>query len=240
MQLTDIVRGACLWALFMSGAAAAASQTYVYAVEHPTYGNIGSYTETIDTERDVTRIDSELRVAVKVIGIVVHREQASATELWRGTRLASMQTVTEINGARTEVSGAMNRDAFVVTSASGTRTAPAEVAPSDPWMLTGIGHGVIVSTRSGKVECVNVTGGEAAALTVEGMRLATRHFQVDSPSQADRFDIWLDGNGVPVRFRSREKSGDLINFVLVSPDPQADAAPGPRGFAAPRTAPGAG
>lgn len=233
MQLTGIVRGACLWGLFMSGAAGAAPQTYVYAVEHPTYGNIGSYTETIDTEQGVTRISSELRVAVKVIGIVVHREKASATELWRGTRLASMRTVTEINGARMEIDGAMDKNAFVVTSAAGTRTAPAEVAPSDPWVLTGVGRGVIVSTRSGVVEGVNVSGGEPVPITVEGTRLATRHFRVDAASQPDRFDIWLDGNGVPVRFRSREESGDLIDFVLVSPEPQRDAVSEPFRLARP-------
>ena len=218
MRLTGILRGAWLWGLFTSGMAAAAPQTYVYAVEHPTYGNIGSYTETIDKDRDVTRISSVLRVVVKVIGIVVHREDASATELWHGARLASMQTVAKVNGVRMEVSGAMDRNAFLVTSATGTQTAPAEVAPSDPWMLKGIGHGVIVSTRSGLIENVNVTGGEDVALKIEGTSLATHHFRVDASNQPDRFDIWLDGNGVPVKFRSREQ-GDPIDFVLVSSGP---------------------
>ena len=220
----------------MSGAATAAPQTYVYAVEHPTYGNIGSYIETVDTEQGITRINSKLRVAVKVIGIVVHREEASTTELWRGARLAAMRAVTEVNGVRTEVDGAADKNAFVVSSAAGTRTAPAEVEPSDPWALTGIGRGVIVSTRSGIVEGVNVSGGEPGPLTVDGMPVATRHFRVDAANQPNRYEVWLDGNSVPVRFRSREQSGEPIDFVLVSPDPQRDAVSESFGLARPRTA----
>ena len=158
-----------------------------------------------------------------MIGIVVHREEASTTELWRGTRLTAMKAVTEINGTRTEIDGVADKDAFVVSSSAGTRIAPAEVKPSDPWALTGVGRGVIVSTRSGIVEGVNVSGGEAAPLTVEGRRVESRHFRIDAASQPNRYEVWLDGNGVPVRFRSREAPGAPINFVLVSPDSQRGA-----------------
>jgi hypothetical protein len=222
MPLTGFMRSACLCGLFLSGAtAASASQTYVYAVEHPTYGKIGSFIETIDKEAGVTRISTELRVAVKVIGIVVHREDASTTELWQGTRLAAMRAVSEINGKRTEVSGATDKGAFDVSSAAGTQSAPADVKPSDPWVLTGgVGRGVILSTRSGIVEDVNVSGGESDPLKVEGTEVAARHFRIDAASQPDRYEVWLDGNNVPVKFRSREAPGEPIDFVLESTEGQ--------------------
>lgn len=238
MQVNGIVRDVCLWGLFTGGVATAAPQTYVYAVEHPTYGKIGSYTETIDADGGVTRINSHLQIAVKVIGIVVYRHVESASQLWRGPQLESLRTATEINGARMEVSGALGQRGFVVTSAAGTETAPPEVKPSDPWTLRGLGSGVLVSTRSGLIESVNVTGGEAASIIIEGTRLATRHFRVDSATQPDRFDIWLDDNGVPVQFRTRERSGDLVSFIMVSPEPQADALAAP--FAPPRPPRGRG
>src|SRR5262249_41091133 len=125
------------------GGTGAAPQTYVYVVKHPRYGNIGSYTETIDKEPDTTRLSSELRVAVKILGIVVHREETSATAIWRNARLAFVRSVTKINSVRTDVSGAIDRNVFKVQSASGTETAPNGVKPSDPWALTGVGPGVV-------------------------------------------------------------------------------------------------
>ena len=39
---------------------ASAAQTYSYEVEHPTYGDIGTYTDTIERIGDTMRIDTKL------------------------------------------------------------------------------------------------------------------------------------------------------------------------------------
>src|SRR5258708_2714888 len=37
--------------------------TYTYAIEHASYGNIGTFSDTIEQNGDVRKIDSRLRIA---------------------------------------------------------------------------------------------------------------------------------------------------------------------------------
>lgn len=211
---------AILGALSLTSTANAASLTYAYTVEHPFYGDIGTYTTAVDDADGVTRIDSQLRVAVRIMGIVIYREDADRSEVWSGTRLVSFDSVTQRNGQRINVSGEVRENSFIVTSPSGTTVAPADVAPSDPWALKRLGAGVVVSTKSGKVDNVEVTGGEVSWVSLHGTSTPTHHFHVRTDTQPDKWEVWFDEQGVPVKFRSIE-SGTPIDFTIASP-PQAD------------------
>ena len=95
-----------LWVLPILGMLTAAvparaqERAYSYSVVHPLYGTIGTFTESIARSGDTTRIDSHVRVAVRILGIVVHREEADHTEIFRGDRLVSLQSATTTNGTR--------------------------------------------------------------------------------------------------------------------------------------------
>jgi hypothetical protein len=214
----------CVIALggFIAGAApSCAAQVYSYTIEHPTYGEIGSYTDTIEKSGDTMRIDTRLRVAVKVLGIVLHREEADRTELWKGDRLVSFHSVTTTNGKPIEVRGEARDNGFVITSPTGMVVAPANVYTSSPWSTRRPNSGVMMSTKTGRVETVQASGGEQALVPILGSEVATRHYQFISDK---RQDVWLDGSGIPVRFRT-EVAGKPIDFILTH---GAVAALGPR------------
>src|SRR5450755_3809346 len=137
---------------------ASAAQTYSYVVEHPTYGDIGTYADTIEKIGDTLRIDTRLRVAVKVLGIVVHREEADRTEVWRGNRLVSFHGITTTNGKTTEVNGAARDDGFVIISPAGTVVAPGTVYTSSPRSTRLPNSGLIMSTKTGRLESVRAMG----------------------------------------------------------------------------------
>src|SRR5690349_19531849 len=90
-------------------------QTYTYEVEHPQYGNIGTYTDTVTQDGDTRRIDTTLRVAVKVLGITMFREDADRSEVWRHDRLIAFDGVTVTNGKKVEVHGRAHGDGFDIT-----------------------------------------------------------------------------------------------------------------------------
>ena len=89
---------AFIGALAMSGAAHAGQQTYTYAVEHPFYGDIGTYTNTVDDADGIIRMDSQLRVEIRVLGVVVYQQDADRSEVWRDDRLVSFRSVSHKNG----------------------------------------------------------------------------------------------------------------------------------------------
>jgi len=208
-----------LWVLPILGMLTAAvparaqERAYSYSVVHPLYGTIGTFTESIARSGDTTRIDSHVRVAVRILGIVVHREEGDNTEIFRGDRLVSLQSATTTNGTRIDVRGEAQGDHFVVTSPAGVVAAPADIPPSDPWVLKQIGGGTVVSVKTGRIIVTRVTGGEPAKVSLQGVTVATRHFMARGEREQE---IWLNDQDVPIMFRSIE-SGTPIDFVLTSP-----------------------
>jgi Family of unknown function (DUF6134) len=205
--------GLGLVGVLVTGAApASAAQTYSYVVEHPTYGNIGTYSDTVEQSGDTLRIETKLRVAVKILGIVVHREEADRTELWRANRLVSFHGVTTTNGKPFEVRGEAHDNGFVITSPSGTAVAPANIYTSSPWSTRLPNTGVMMSTKTGRIETVHELGSEQTLVPVLGSEVPVRHFQIVTDKHQD---VWLDRSGVPVRFRT-EVAGTPIDFKLAS------------------------
>lgn len=199
------------------GVANATEYSRSYRVEHPRYGNIGTYVYSVAEANGEIRTEAQLRVAVKVLGFLIYRQDADLVETFRGDTLISFQSVTTTNGKPTLVYGVARAGRFYVISTTGIRVAPAGVLPSDPWLLKRIGSGVVVSTKSGKVEDVEVSGGEVESVLLDGTPVPTRHFHVRAGMQPDKWEVWLDSDGSPVKFRSLE-NGIPIDFTFTSMD----------------------
>jgi hypothetical protein len=199
--------------------ALAAQQVYIYSIIHPFYGTIGTFTDTIERTSEVTRIDSRLRVAVSLLGIVVYRQESDITEIMRGARLVSLQSVTEKDGVRVEVHGKAQGSEFLVNATAGAFAGPATIAPSDPWVLKGIGEGTVVFTDTGRIVAVNISGGDYEVISVNGVAVSARHFIVMGDK---RQDVWLDGQEMPIKFRVTEQ-GSQIDFILQDPAAEAGA-----------------
>jgi hypothetical protein len=224
MKLSPTLSCVALLAVCVSPAAAKPPpQVYSYAVTHPIYGAIGTYDRSSDEAEGLTRAVAHLRIAVRVLGVVVRRETADQTEVWRAHRLISFQSLTSTNGRRSTISGAAGGAGFVVTTPSGTETAPADVVASDPWSLDRRGPGAVVSTRTGKVSAVEVTGGDPETLLLHGASVSARHYHVNTAAQPNKWEVWIDPRGVPIKFRSLE-TGGAIDFTLVSAPGAGDVA----------------
>ena len=193
--------------------AGAQGQAYSFSAVHPVYGTIGTFTQSITRGDGVTRIDSRLRVAVRILGIVFHREQGDYTEIFRDDRLVSLQGATITNGVRVDLHGEAQGERFMVTSPTGVVEAPADVVPSNPWLLKEIGVGTVVSVKTGHIIPTRVTGGEPVTISVQGVTVATRHFTAQGERQQE---TWLNDRDVPIMFRSTE-NGTPIDFILTSP-----------------------
>jgi hypothetical protein len=202
----------------------AQERAYSFNVVHSSYGNIGTFTETIARSGGTTRIDTHVRVAVRVLGIVAHRKESDRTEIFQGDRLASFQSTTTTNGARLDVRGEAKGDHFTVTSPAGVADAPRDVLPSDPWVLRDLGVATVVSVETGRIIPTRITGGETVTVSLQGATVATRHFVARGQDQQDpQHEIWLNDHDVPIKFRIID-GGATIDFVLTSPLRDADVA----------------
>jgi hypothetical protein len=200
-------------AVLFAPAAFASQTTYEYHIEHARYGEIGTYVNVVNELGDSAEVHTQLSVAVKILGIVMYREDATRTERWQGDRLVAFDSVTVTNGTKIEVHGEAKGDTFVVTTPSGTIEAPPQVHPLNPWSEQVLDTDVAMSPKSGHVEPVSISGGKLEDVTFDGKDFQLRRYDViGTVHQA----VWLDNKGVAVAFQTVE-DGSPVNFILSRP-----------------------
>lgn len=200
----------CVGALAPTSGRAASPLVFQYQVEHPTYGDIGTFTNTIVKNGATTEVETTVRVAVKVLGATLYRESSDRREYWRGHRLQSFHALTDKDGKTYEVSGQAQGDRFVVNGPDGTFTAPADVQPPNPWSATCLQSDSMLSALSGRVFSAHVIDRGQDVITAAGRQFRAHKYEVDTDR---RHTIWFDDHGVPLKIESTEH-GDPVHLVL--------------------------
>ena len=192
-------------------AAVAAAEVLRYRVTHAIYGDIGTYSNTVEQTDGTTTVLTEAHFKVSLLGIVVHREDAQREERWRGDRLVFFHGVTTKNGQPLEVRGEARGNSFVIASPRGTFTAPADIHPANPWSANFLGSDTMMRVDTGAIEPVRVSGGAETTVTINGATLRTRQYEIDGRT---RYKIWLsETTKVPVMFTVDDDSG-VVTFTL--------------------------
>ena len=196
----------------LAGSAAADTPAeFIYRVSHSVFGEIGTYTNTIEPGRDGTTVQTRAHFEVSMLGVRMHREDAERTERWQGNRLVSFHGVTDKGDGPTEVKGEARGNNFVITSSKdGTITAPASVHPANPWSANFLSSNTMMRPDSGKIEQVRVGSGQETTVKIEGSTVPAVKFEIDGST---RYTVWLDGRGVPVMFVADDDTGK-VTFTL--------------------------
>lgn len=190
--------------------AAAAPMQLTYRVTHSTFGEIGTYINTIEPTSSGTTVLTRAHFVVKMLGVKLYSEDAERTERWRGNRLVSFQGVTSKGNASTAVKGEAEGNNFVISSPQGTIDAPATVHPANPWSPNFLDSHTMMRPDTGRLERVSISGGQETTVTIDGAPVRAQKYEVDGSS---RYTVWLDGQGVPVMFIVDDNSGK-VTFTL--------------------------
>lgn len=213
--------GVCtVFAVPMPQSAHAATKVLTYNVEHPTYGNIGSYTNTVSQNGDGTDVRTDLHIAVKMIGIRMFHQDATREEQWQNQRLVAFRSTTDDNGTNISVTGKADAANFVINSSiNGNLTAPPQVHPSNPWAPFVLKTDTMMSTKTGKLSPVVVKDTGEMMATFDGRPMRVHQWFVDDDKHQV---VWIDERGVVVAFQTEEQ-GKTINFVLKNEAVSADS-----------------
>lgn len=223
-SLSGPTRLACCrpWALALFGillagapagaipAAADTPRQLVYDVKHSVFGNIGTYSNTIETSGAVITIRTAAHFLVKALGVGLHREDAQRVEQWKGDRLIYFSGVTVKNGDTTEIKGQADGNNFVINSPLGTITAPGSIKPANPWSKRSIDSTTMMRVDTGKVEQVKVSGGGETNVSVDGASTTAREYDI---AGSTKYKIWFDQHDIPVMFVVDDDSGE-VTFTL--------------------------
>jgi hypothetical protein len=192
-------------------ASADSPHEFVYEVKHSVFGDIGTYSNLIETSGAIITIKTAAHFLVKAMGVGLHREDAQRVEQWQGDRLLFFHGVTVKNGDTTEIKGQANGSDFVITSPLGTITAPGSVKPANPWSPRSIASTTMMRVDTGKVESVKVSGGGETNVNVDGASTTAKEYDVTGAT--NNYKIWFDQHGTPVMFMVDDDSGK-VTFTL--------------------------
>ena len=160
---------ALLAGLGISGPAAAETPAqFTYRVSHSAFGDIGTYTNTVEPTRDGITVQTRAHFEVKMLGVRMYREDADRTERWQGNRLVSFRGVTDKGDGPAEVKGEARGNNFVITSPQGTITAPASVHPANPWSANFLRSNTMMRPDTGKIEQVRIGAGQETTVKIDG------------------------------------------------------------------------
>jgi hypothetical protein len=196
---------------FLSAAEAAPVQLS-YRVTHSVFGDIGTYTNTIEPSASGTTVQTRAHFQVKMLGVNMYHEDAQRTEHWQGNRLISFNGVTSKGSGSMVVRGEARGNTFVINSPQGTITAPAWVRPANPWSPNFLSSNTMMRPDDGRIERVRISGAEPTVIDIDGKPVRVQKYEVDG---ATRYDVWLDSQGVPVKFAVDDNSGK-VTFTLAS------------------------
>jgi hypothetical protein len=188
------------------------TQQLVYNVQHLKYGKIGTYTNTIEHDGDITTVTTNARLAVSVLGVNLYRQDISRREIWRGNRIVQFHGVTTENGKTVELIGVAQGDHFAMMTPSGTTTAPAKVRIANPWSRQAVEGEMIIAPDSGQLEMITMSSNEQVTLNIGQRQVVTEHIQVLRKGGPGHYDVWLDAKGIPVQFRVVDD--ETITFTL--------------------------
>jgi hypothetical protein len=183
----------------------------VYRVSHSVFGEIGTYTNTVEPSRDGTTVQTRAHFQVSMLGVRIHREDAERTERWQGNRLVSFHGITDKGDGPTEVKGEARGNSFVINSSkNGTIVAPASVHPANPWSANFLSSNTMMRPDSGKLEQVRIGSGQETTVKIDGATVPAVKFEIDGST---RYTVWLDAQGVPVQFVVDDDTGK-VTFTL--------------------------
>jgi hypothetical protein len=202
--------GVLAGALVASTAVAETPAQFVYRVSHSIFGDIGSYSNTVEPSRDGITVQTRAHFEVSMLGVRMYREDAARTERWQGNRLVSFHGVTDKGDGPVEVKGEARGNGFVISSSQGTITAPASVHPANPWSANFLGSNTMMRPDSGRVEQVRIGSGQETTVQIDGATIPAVKFEVDGST---KYTVWLDGRGVPVKFVADDDTGK-VTFIL--------------------------
>jgi len=195
---------------FIFAAAAETPAQFVYRVSHSTFGDIGTYANTVQPTRDGVTVRTQAHFDVSMLGVRMYREDAERTEEWQGNRLVSFRGVTNKGNGPVEVKGEARGNNFLITSSQGTITAPASVHPANPWSANFLGSNTMMRPDSGRIEQVRIGSGRETTVKIDGATISAVKFEIDGST---KYTVWLDSRGVPVMFVVDEDTGK-VTFTL--------------------------
>lgn len=184
--------------------------TYVYSVSHSAHGEVGNFTNVIRQDDGAVVVESRLRIATGIFGVVLYRLKEDRREVWRDGRLVEYESRADDDGTVRVTRGRAAGENFLIDGAAGRIEAPADLRTTNAWSEKTTGATVLMGTQRGELNSVVVKFASADLLEIGSKTVPARHYVISG--NMDRH-IWFDRRGVLVK-QSFPASSGTVSFTL--------------------------
>jgi Domain of unknown function (DUF6134) len=217
--LPSVIGVAFAAVLFASPYPAAGAQYNLdYRVSHSLYGDVGTYSNVVETDGDTTTVTTNLDIKISILGLVAYRRSGHRVETWMGDRLVHFQGTSRLNGKAVELSGAAQGNEFVLTAPNGKVSAPASIRVANPWTANTLNGDTILIPDDGVIRKARLTDVGETPVTIQGRDIRARKYDVALVGTAKHYQVWFDAANTPVMFRVFDSDG-ICTFTLNGPKP---------------------
>ena len=222
--------------LVATGAATvAAADDFPYGSTHSftVYRNgqpIGSHTLAFQNNGDQRAIATAIDFAVKAMGMTVYRYSHRGNEVWKGSRLQSIDTKTDDNGKQytmrahqdgnrltVERQGADSGFASSVNDQGMKRNdtvveaLPANVLPLTHWNLNQVKQSILLNTQYGTPSKIQIANLGRETIKTSTHSIQATHYRYSGDITLDQ---WFDDRGRWVKAAFKAFDGSEIEYIL--------------------------
>ena len=173
---------------------------------------IGRHTVTFLRDGNTLTVRSFLDIAVKFLGLTAFRYTYQSQEVWRGGRLAALDSKIDDNGTPRAVEAKEEDGKLKVTGPDTHETVSRPILPSTHWDAQVIDATRVLNTLNGKIDDVKLVPLGKDTVPVGSGERAAMHYRYAGEIKAES---WYDSQGHWVKLRFPGTDGSIIDYVCV-------------------------
>ncbi len=154
---------------------------------------IGEHRFRLQAEGEQSRLTSEARFDVKVLGFTVYHYRHTAVEHWRGACLVSLVSTTDDDGTASQVHLAAADERGAMHVAATAPTLDGCVMSFAYWHPAMRAQTRLLNAQTGKLEAVHVEPLAETRIEVHGEPVAAHGYRISGASRP--VDVWYAADG---------------------------------------------
>ena len=178
---------------------------------------IGTHHVKFRRDGDEVVVESQSKIAIKLLFLTAYSFDYASTARWRGDQLLQLKVRVDDNGAKLAFESMRDQTGVYRTMLGGEETlTPAPLFPTNHWNKAALGQARLLNTLTGGVDTVTISSPKVEPIKTEkGIINANRYDLsggVETTLWYDRDGRWvgmrfIGRDGTPVEYRCRQCQG---------------------------------
>jgi uncharacterized protein DUF6134 len=197
--------------LWLGMAGQACAETMRFAITR-NGDQIGTHSIDINRAGAAISVSIATDLVVKVLFVTAYHFQHSASEHWVNGRLVGLDSTTDNNGTRHQVSIVMKTTGLEMEADGKASRVDRNIMPASLWNPELLRRSVMLDTQDGEIIPLSVVDQGMEELTIEARIVKAHHYTIKG-----RFsqDVWYDEQQRLVQSKLIGRDGSVILYRLI-------------------------